>query len=92
MPQNKSVPGQPNDDLVLRYLDNAVIRYLHEMTANPQENAPGVEPYDTVRGMFVEGDQLFQGSGFKVRSHVQIAVLNLNCIRGLFVPRPFPPP
>lgn len=88
IPENRSVPGDPNADRILRYLDCAVLRHLHElMEATPPE-ARTVEPFDTVRGMFHEGGELYPGSGFHERSHVQLAVRNNDCIRGLFHPRP----
>ena len=87
-PQNRSVPGNPSEDLVLRFLDCAVIKHLHFIIDILPRGAAAGEPFDTVRGMFTEGGELFPGSGFKQRSHTQIAVRNLACIRGLFVPRP----
>lgn len=36
--------------------------------------------------MFVEGGEAFPGSGIAAKSHVQIAVRNADCIRGLFHP------
>lgn len=89
LPENKSGRGGEPDKL-RRYLDCAVIRHLHSiLEATPPEDAVA-EPYDTVRGLFTEGEPLFPGSGFKRRTHVQVAVRNAGCIRGLFVPRPYP--
>lgn len=90
MPRNRSAPGQPNSDRVLRYLDCAVLRHLHSIQESPPSDERLVEPFDTVRGMFTEGGRLYPGSGFRQRSHVQIAVRNSECIRGLFIPRPYP--
>lgn len=82
MPENKSAPGQPDEDRLLRYLDRAVIEHLHEMLA-----LDGARPYDSVRGMFTEGPEAFPGAGFRERTHTQIAVRNPACILGLFRPR-----
>jgi len=90
IPENKSAPGQPNSDRVLRFLDCAVIRHLHSILKDQPEEQRLIEPFDTVRGMFTEGEQLYPGSGFHGRAHVQLAVLNKYCIRGAFIPRPYP--
>jgi hypothetical protein len=42
--------------------------------------------FDTVRGMFTEGDELYPGAAFYHQSHVQIAVRNPDCIKGVFFP------
>jgi hypothetical protein len=75
------------DDKLLRFLDCAVIRHLHEFTE--RKASPQVEKIDTVRGLFTEGDDLFPGSGFKAKTHIQISVYNTKCIKGVFrVPLP----
>ena len=61
-----------------------MIRHLHQSLEGSSL------PYDTVRGMFTEGEELYPGSGFSAQSHVQIAVRNDDCIRGLFLPYPYP--
>lgn len=88
VPKNKSAPGQPNADRVLRYLDCAVIRHLHSILDAQPADARVIEPFDTVRGMFTEGGRLYPNGGFRQRSHVQIAVRNTACIKGVFIPRP----
>lgn len=42
--------------------------------------------YDTVRGLFWEGKELYPNSGMKSKNHVQIAVRDKTCIRGYFRP------
>lgn len=76
VPVNKKA-GDGDSDRKLRYLDCAVIRHLHQSL-----EGSALLPYDTVRGMFSEGEELYPGSGFAVQSHVQIAVCNDECIRG----------
>lgn len=90
LPRNKSAPGQPNADRVLRFLDCAVIRHLHSILDAQPADARVIEPFDTVRGMFTEGARAYPGGGFRTQSHVQIAVRNPGCISGVFVPRPYP--
>jgi hypothetical protein len=85
MPQNKPAKSGRIEDRVIRMLDCAVLRHLHEIIERR-----GLEPYDTVRAMFREGGELYEGSGFHEQTHTQIAVRNPECILGLFWPRPYP--
>lgn len=41
---------------------------------------------DSVRGMFPEGGELYSGAGFRDRNHIQLCVVNPNCIVGYFDP------
>lgn len=84
MPQNEGV-GASDEDRRLRKLDCAVINHLHKVFG--ATDAPGIKPFDTVRGMFTEGDPVYPGCGFTERAHVQIAVRNPDCIKGVFYPR-----
>jgi hypothetical protein len=47
----------------------------------------GIKVFDSVRGVFTEGGQAFEGSGLFTKSHIQVCVRNLNCIKGFFLPR-----
>jgi len=40
--------------------------------------------YDSVRGVFFEGNELYPTSGFRDKDHIQIAIINPNCIKGFF--------
>ncbi|MGA3264599.1 MAG: hypothetical protein ABSC47_11205 [Terracidiphilus sp.] len=62
-----------------RRLDCAVIRFLHLIRQNS-----GSEPVDTVRGIFTEGSPIYEGSAFLEKTHVQIAVVNPECIKAVF--------
>jgi len=84
LPKNQN-SRDGNEDRVLRYLDCAVITHLHELVLESNEPA-----YDTVRGMFTEGGDLYAGAGFREKTHVQIAVRNQSRITGVFIPRPMP--
>lgn len=86
IPTNKSPKGATDKDRILRFLDCAVFRHLHEIIDDLSEKEAGIEPFDTVRGMFVEGGRVFPGSGLYRKSHVQIAVRSAACIKGLFYP------
>lgn len=65
----------------LRPLDCAVIDHLHSMVEKH-----GIS-YDTVYGYFQEGGSAFEGAGIQAKSHIQICVRNLDCIKGYFIPR-----
>jgi len=79
LPENKDFGNSP--DLRLRYLDCAVINNLHSIK--------GENVFDSVRGVFLEGNPVYKGSGFKEKNHIQICIRNPNCIKGYFLPREF---
>jgi len=80
MPQNK--PFGANDfDFKKRELDCAVIRYAHKLAEDAGEK------FDSVRAAFWEGEALYEGAGFRSANHIQLAILNPNCIKGIFLPR-----
>ncbi len=66
-------------DYPLRKLDCAVINFLH--TARAKGGKP---KFDTVRGLFPEGEVLYPGSGFRRDTHVQICVREPQNIHGVF--------
>lgn len=82
MPRNQEAPDDKSPDKVLRYLDCAVIDRTHKMMVDN-----GAEPFDTVRGLFHEGNPLYDGSGFHEKTHTEIAVRTDECIIGYFRPR-----
>jgi len=92
MPINKDLASDPHRDRLLRRLDCAVIRHLHQNIADERDTwraagasgSPPPAPFDTVRGMFPEGGEAFPGAGFQARTHTQIAVLQPSCIKGVF--------
>jgi hypothetical protein len=93
IPQNRNAPGGTGRDMLLRNLDCAVIRYLHDSIEQQLSgDAPrGVlKRFDSVRSLFLEGNPVYPGSGFYERSHTQIAVRSLECIKGIFLPRVAP--
>jgi len=84
--QNRELPTNsgfgPNDfDFKKRELDCAVIRYAHQLAEESGEK------FDSVRAAFWEGEELYPGAGFRKGNHIQIAILNQNCIKGVFLPR-----
>lgn len=71
-----------------RKLDCAVVEMVHRLrepgTGALSQMAPSLQPYDTVRGAFWEGEELYPGAGFMEKNHVQICVRNPDCIKGYF--------
>ena len=65
-------------------LDCAVIRMALELAQGREVAAHQARPFDTVRGIFQEGDELYEGSHFRAKTHIQIAVPNLTAIKGVF--------
>lgn len=86
VPENGNAPDDPHEDRLLRRLDCAVFHHLHGGIEEEISRGTPIESFDTVRGMFTEGGRLYNGCGFFERTHVQIAVCNLESIIGLFRP------
>ena len=65
-----------------------VVKHLHKIMDYPiDDDADTMLPhFDTVRGMFTEGEELYDGAAFYRQSHVQVAVRSVDCIRGYFFP------
>jgi hypothetical protein len=80
MPVNRPLRGA--NDLLLRNLDCAVIETVHELAEDSHKPT-----FDTVRGVFWEGRELYPHAGFRSHNHIQICVRNPNCIKGYFRPR-----
>jgi hypothetical protein len=80
LPINKA--ARNSNDLLIRELDCTVIENLHleRMRGN-------LKPFDSVRGVFIEGQELYPGAGFHDKNHIQICIRNPNCIKGFFLPR-----
>jgi len=80
LPTNSSF-GKNDFDFKKRELDCAVIRYAHILA----EEA-GIY-FDSVRAAFIEGEEIYENAGFKIQNHIQLAIINPNCIKGIFLPR-----
>ncbi|MDL2261339.1 hypothetical protein LJC08_03805 [Methanimicrococcus sp. OttesenSCG-928-J09] len=78
IPKNR---GKKGNDILLRDLDCAVIQQIHIYNGEA-----GVKLFDSVRGLFIEGEPVYNGSGFFNRTHIQICVRNPNSIKGYFMP------
>ena len=80
IPVNKNV-GM-SKDILLRELDCAVIENLHK-----ERRINNKKAFESVRGLFVEGQPIYDGAGFNEKNHIQICIRNPNCIKGFFKPR-----
>ena len=72
------LPSNSKDEL-RRNLDCAVVRRLH--TILETQKLPAI---DTIKGVFTEGEPVYPGAGFREKTHIQIAVRNSRCIKGVF--------
>ena len=84
MPKNEG----RTEDRLFRRLDRAVIEHLHSRIAASAPESD-FEPFDSVRGLFSEGRPVYEGAGFRKKTHVQLCVRNPNCIKGYFAPRKY---
>ena len=66
-------------DLRLRNLDCAVVNFLHSTRAERN-----LTEFDTVRGVFSEGKQIYPTAGFRGKTHIQICVRKPAMIKGVF--------
>jgi len=93
LPQNKDLPNDTHKDKILRELDCTAIEFMHfEILKQIQKDIKekGISEYslfDSTRGVFTEGGPVFEGAGIFEKSHIQICIRNLNCIKGFFLPR-----
>lgn len=70
------------NDLGSRQLDCAVIEVLHQLRSEK-----GLPAFETVRGFFFEGQQLYPNAGFRELDHIQICIRSEQQILGYFRPR-----
>jgi hypothetical protein len=82
IPKNIDHPMIKGHDKVFRYLDCAVIEYTHSFLKTKGEPA-----YDSVRAAFIEGNPIYPRAGFNEKTHIQLCMINPNCIKGFFIPR-----
>lgn len=79
MPTNRN--GRSKTDILLRDLDCAVIEQVHLL--NKYANKAS---YDSVRGVFTEGGSIYPGAALVEKTHIQICIINPNCVKGYFNP------
>lgn len=89
LPKNKDVKEDKHKDMLIRELDCAVIEYLHQKIHEEKVNDPNtfIKEFDSARGVFTEGGPAFPGAGVQKKSHLQVCIRNMDCIKGFFLPR-----
>lgn len=60
-------------------LDCQVINHLHKILAEKDHS-----PVDSIKAIFQEPPQLYPGSAFMEKNHIQIAIRNVDCVKGVF--------
>jgi hypothetical protein len=99
LPQNVDATGDKHRDKLIRILDCAVIEFMHSAILGIYEkdiaddHFSDIKIFDSTRGVFTEGGPAFAGAGILEKSHIQVCIRNMNCIKGFFIPRdeiPFP--
>lgn len=78
LPKNRATKHSLYEDLILRDLDCAVINYLCSTVSTN---------IDTARGVFIEGGPVYEGGKIYEKTHIQICIKNLDCIKGFFMPK-----
>lgn len=74
--------ASPEDtDILLRQLDNAIFTFIHQ--ARDERN---MQAFQAVRAAFYQGEEIAPASGFRARTHVQIALRDNSCVQGWFLP------
>lgn len=93
LPKNKDLPFDQHKNMILRELDCLAIEFMHEriqhdvQTEIQKKGYSNNEVFDSTRGAFIEGGPIYEGAGIYERTHIQICIRNLNCIKGFFLPR-----
>ena len=93
LPINSDLNEDKHQDRLLRRLDCATIEYMHETILErykadmANQGYSNFQLFDSTRGAFSEGGPAFSGAGIMRKSHIQICIRNMNCIKGFFIPR-----
>ena len=74
------IKGGP--DRLFRNLDCAVLLTVHAL-----REREGLQPFDSIRSAYLEGNPIYPNAGFYEKNHIQICIRNADCIKGLFLPR-----
>ncbi len=81
-PKNSPGRGAVGAERLVRKLDCAVINLLNAT----EDRDKGSVYYQTVRGVFEEGEEAFPGACIRVKTHIQIAVRDPRRVLGYFLP------
>ena len=81
----KSTKGNGDEMPTVEKVNYEMTRYLQDI----EEYIEKYKRYDSVRGIFLEGNAIYPDSGILEKTHIQICVRNPNCIKGYFAPKEF---
>jgi len=93
LPKNIDPPTDDHKDKLIRKLDCATIEFMHQtifdqyQTQITNNKFSETKLFDSTRGVFTEGGAAFNGAGLAAKSHIQICIRNMNCVKGFFIPR-----
>lgn len=93
IPKNEDLTYDKHKDKLLRNLDCSTIEFMHEKILSKTQadmkdkGFSDFKIFDSTRGAFTEGGPAFEGSGLHAKTHIQICIRNMNCIKGFFLPR-----
>jgi hypothetical protein len=93
IPKNEDLTYDKHKDKLLRNLDCSTIEFMHEKILSQtqadikEKGFSDFKIFDSTRGAFIEGGPAFEGSGLHAKTHIQICIRNMNCIKGFFLPR-----
>lgn len=93
LPENKDIKADKHKDKTLRELDCKVIEFMHDqiiLQVAKDIKTRGyseLKIFDSARGVFTEGGPAYTGAGIVEKTHIQLCIRNLNCIKGFFLPR-----
>jgi hypothetical protein len=93
LPVNIDSEVDKHKDKLIRKLDCSTIQFMHEAIEKQYKEditEKGYSDYTvfgSTRGVFTEGGPAFAGAGIQSKSHVQICIRDMNCIKGFFIPR-----
>lgn len=92
LPINRDIKTDLHKDKILRNYDCAVINHLTRTTDAAYaedvkyQGVSKTQAFDSVRGYFFEGGKI-ENMEIYEKTHIQIAIRNVNCIKGIFMPR-----
>jgi hypothetical protein len=93
LPANIDAEDDKHKNKLIRKLDCSTIQFMHDVIETQYTNDISEKGYseytvfDSTRGVFTEGGPAFSGAGIERKSHIQICIRNMNCIKGFFIPR-----
>jgi len=78
----QAMPQNTGREFRARKLDCAVFEALHQFRKEEK-----LQPFDSIRAFFIEGEPLYANAGIRQLDHIQICVRNSKSIVGYFLPK-----